>query len=82
MGLSVCRPQGGIVNQEGLVDFSQALENGSVARKILAHLHEGTDDEEAYSGRLRAVQDGGGHQSAVFGESAGRVFAVLAAPGL
>ena len=74
--------QGCVVFEERMVDFGQALEDVGVGRYWLAHLDEGADDVQAHGDGARAVQDGGRHDGAVFGEGVGRVFAVPSASGV
>jgi hypothetical protein len=53
---------------EGLIDFSEALEDGGIGGEVLPHLDEGTDDIDAHGHGAGAVEDVGGHKSAVLGE--------------
>jgi hypothetical protein len=71
-----------IVDQEGLVNFGEAPEDGDVGGEILAHFYEGADDVEAHGHGARTVQDRGSHQCAMFREGVGKVLTVLSASGL
>ena len=70
--------QRAIVQEEGLVNFSQAFENGGVGGEILAHFDKGTGDLHTHGYGARAVEDVGGHEGTVFGERVGRILAMLA----
>jgi hypothetical protein len=50
-----------------------------VRREHLAQLDEGTHDVDAHLDGVRAVENGGGHDRAMFGEDVRQVFAMLAA---
>ena len=67
--------------QQSLVNLRQALEDGDVGRKFLAHLHKSADDIKAHLSRLRTVQDVGRLQRAVFGENADAFEKFVAAQG-
>src|ERR1017187_3789479 len=58
--------QGGVVQENGFVNLGQTFEDGGVGGEFLAHLHKGTDDKETHLDGLRAVEDIGGLQRAVF----------------
>jgi hypothetical protein len=61
-------PQRGVVEEQGFVNFCQALKDGGVGGEVFAHFDEGADDINAHGNRAGAVEDIGGHQGAVFGE--------------
>jgi hypothetical protein len=46
---------------------------------LLAHLHESADHKDAHGDGFGAIEDGGGHDGAMFGESIRWVFGMLAA---
>ena len=60
--------KGGIMDQEGFVDFSETLKDGGIGGLILAQFDESADDVNAHGDGARAVQDVGGLQRAMFGE--------------
>ena len=60
--------------EQVLVNFSQAFEDGGIGGDVLAHPDEGADDEEAHLNCLGAVQHRGGHQRAMLGKGEGQVF--------
>src|ERR1035437_4489243 len=61
--------QGGVVQENAFVSLGMTLEDGGVGGEFLAHLHKGAHDVKAQLDGLRAVQDIGGLQCAVFGEN-------------
>ena len=61
--------QGGVVQENGFVNLGKTLEDGGVGGEFLAHLHKGADDVKTHLDGLRAVQDIGSLQRAVFGEN-------------
>jgi hypothetical protein len=64
--------QGGVVEQQGFVNFGQAPEDGGVGGEVLAHFDESADDVQAHGNRAGAVENRGGHEGAVFGEGKGQ----------
>ena len=67
------------MQEEGFVDFGEAFEDGGVGGEVFAHFDEGTDDIETHGDRAGAVEDGGGHESAVLGEGMRKITAPAAA---
>lgn len=63
-----------VVVKQGLVDGCKALEDFRVGGELFPHFDEGANEEQAHLDRLRAVQDGCGHDGAVFGEGIGQSF--------
>src|ERR1022692_1686743 len=61
--------QGGVVQKNGFVNLGKTFEDGGVGGEFFAHLHKGADNVEAHLDGLRAVQDIGSLQRAVFGEN-------------
>lgn len=59
------------MNEQCFINFRQALKYGSVGHEVLAHFNEGADDIDTHGDRLRAVQDVGGHEGAMFGKGDG-----------
>jgi hypothetical protein len=56
------------MNEQCFINFGQALEDGSVDHKVLAHFHERADDVDTHGDGTRAVEDTSGHECAVFGK--------------
>ena len=56
------------MDEERLIDFSEALEDGGVSRKLLADFDESQNNKDAHSDRVGTVQDIGRLQGAVLGE--------------
>lgn len=59
-----------IVQEEGFINFGEALEDGGVGGEIFAHFDEGADDVNAHGHRTGAVEHSGNHQCALLGEGA------------
>jgi hypothetical protein len=70
-----------VVGKQGFVYLSEAPENGGIGREVLAHFDESADDVNGHGNGAGAVQNGGGHEGAVFGEGV-RQITPSAAPGL
>jgi hypothetical protein len=66
------------VDQQELLDLIQALFHLVPADHGLAHFDEGADDEDAHLNSSFAVQNRGGHDGPVFGESEREMLDVLA----
>ena len=60
--------QRGVMDEQGLIDFRQTFKDGLIRRDHLALFDECTDDEDAHSDSVRAIEDAGCHQRSVFGE--------------
>ena len=60
--------EGGVVEEELLVDFGETAEDGLVGGESLALFDEGADDEDGHLGSRPTAKDGGGHQSTVLGK--------------
>ena len=48
------------MDEERLIDFSEALEDGGVSHELLADFDEGPNNKDAHSDGVGAVQDIGG----------------------
>ena len=66
-------PQCGVMQEQGFINFSQALEDGDVGGEILTQFDEGADDIKTHGDGARAVEDRSGHQRPVFRESVGSI---------
>ena len=66
-----------VVLQKGFVDFGKAFEDGGIGGQLLAHLDEGSDNEDTHADGFRAVQYCGGHDSAMLGEGPRQGFGKL-----
>ena len=60
-----------VVFEQRLINLRKPFENGRVGGELLAHLHEGPHHKYAHGHGFGAVQDGGGHDGAVFGKGMG-----------
>ena len=60
-----------VVVLEFVLEFGEFVCELLVGGEEFAEFDEGADDEEAGVDGLRAVEDGGGHDGAVFGEGVG-----------
>src|ERR1039458_6272619 len=69
--------QGGVVEEQGPVNFGQAPEDGGVGGEVLAHFDKSADDVQAHGNRAGAVENRGGDQGAVFGEGERPIFQML-----
>ena len=66
------------MEKKRLVYFGQAFQNGAVSSEHFALLNESPDDVDAHRDGLRAVEDIGGHDRAMFGEGVREILLVLA----
>ena len=71
--------QGGIMGNESLFDDCEAFFQGGVGGKFLAQADESANDVNAHGNGPRAVEDGGRHESPMFGERPGKGSATTAA---
>ena len=71
--------QGRIMGHESLFDDGQAFFQSGVGGEFLAQANESADDVNAHGNGPRAVEDGGRHESPMFGERPGKGSATTAA---
>ena len=64
--------QGGVVGNESLFDDSQAFFQSGIGGELLAQADESADDVNTHGNGIRAVEDGCGHESPMFGERPGK----------
>lgn len=60
--------EGGVVDEERVVDFGESAEDGLVGGEDFTLFDEGADDEDGHLGSRPTAKDGGGHQSTVLGK--------------
>lgn len=60
-----------IVLEQGFVDLSQALENSSIGSDLFTQTHKRSYHKDTHVNRSLAVENVGGHHSAVLGEHPG-----------
>jgi len=70
------------VNEQGFVNFRQALEDCRIGGLVLARFDEGPNDEKAHLYCLGTIQDRGGHQSAMLSKCEWEILPVAAPSGL
>jgi len=57
------------------LEFSELRQDLLIAGQSLAHVDESSDHEDAHFDGALGIQDGGGHDGAVFGEGVGKMAA-------
>src|SRR5437879_1216319 len=74
--------ESGVVDEQGFVNFRQPPKNGGIGGMLFAHFDECADDVNTHRHGARSVEDGAGHERAVFGKCESGILAVVAAPRL